>query len=104
MVRCEARRSGRRRASHNSYRGGHCDRSIEDRLRRWFAEKESQLEALYAASPLRPRPDEAALKALLLQCLEEHYGSLAGCVVEPDRAVAALRGIQAELDRVRDLL
>lgn len=76
----------------------------EDRLRRWFADKESQLEGVYAASPLRAKPDEAALKALLLRCLEEHYGSLAGCVVEPDRAVAALRGVQAELDRVRDLL
>ena len=49
-------------------------------------------------------PDEGLLKALLLNCLEEHYGSLEGCLVQPDRAVAALRAIQGELDRVRDLL
>jgi predicted nucleotidyltransferase len=76
----------------------------EDRLRQWFAEKESHLERLYAESPLPPVPDEPRLRALLLSALEEHYGSLEGCVVDPDRAVEALRNIQAELERVRDLL
>src|SRR5262249_3896486 len=73
-------------------------------LRQWAADKEADLERAYAASALPPTPDEGKLKALLLSCLEEHYGTLAGCVVEPDRAVAALRAVQAELDRVRDLL
>src|SRR3954454_23934114 len=55
----------------------------EERLREWAAEKEADLERAYAASKLPPGPDEAKLKALLLDCLEQHYGSLAGCVVEP---------------------
>jgi predicted nucleotidyltransferase len=76
----------------------------EERLRRWFAEKESHLERAYAESTLRPTPDEDRIKALLIDCLEEHYGSLEGCIVVPDRAAAALRNIQAELDRVKDLL
>lgn len=76
----------------------------EDRLRGWFADKEKQLEQVYAASPLRATPDEPRIKALLLECLEEHYGRLDGCIVVPDRAATALRNIQAELDRVRDLL
>ena len=76
----------------------------EERLRQWFADKESQLESAYAESTLRATPDEPRIKALLLSALEEHYGSLEGCVVEPDRAVAALRNIQAELERVKDLL
>ena len=76
----------------------------EDRLRAWFAEKEAHLERAYAESTLPAVPDEARIKALLLACLEEHYGSLDGCVVDPDRAVAALRTIRAELDRVKDLL
>ncbi len=76
----------------------------ETRLRQWFADKEAHLERVYAESPLRPTPDEPCIKALLLQVLEEHYGSLDGCVVDPDRAVGALRNIQAELDRVKDLL
>jgi predicted nucleotidyltransferase len=76
----------------------------EARLRQWAADKEADLERAYAASPLPAAPDEEKLKALLLNCLEQHYGSLQGCVVQPDRAVAALRAVQAELDRVRDLL
>jgi hypothetical protein len=55
-------------------------------------------------STLRAVPDEARIRALLLAALEEHYGSLEGCVVDPDRATVALRNIQAELDRVKDLL
>jgi len=76
----------------------------EDRLRKWAADKEADLERAYAASPLPATPDEEKLKGLLLNCLEEHYGGLAGCVVQPDRAVAALRAVQADLDKVRDLL
>jgi predicted nucleotidyltransferase len=76
----------------------------EARLRQWFAEKESHLERVYAESTLRAVPDEDGIKALLVNCLEEHYGSLEGCVVDPDRGLVALRNIQAELDRVKDLL
>jgi predicted nucleotidyltransferase len=76
----------------------------EERLRQWAADKESDLERAYAASALPAVPDEARLKQLLLTCLEEQYGSLAGCVVQPDRAVAALQAVQAELEKVRDLL
>jgi predicted nucleotidyltransferase len=76
----------------------------EARLRQWCADKEADLERAYAASTLRAAPDDARIRGLLMQCLEEHYGSLEGCVVEPDRAVTALRNVQAELERVRDLL
>jgi hypothetical protein len=76
----------------------------EDRLRQWFADKESQLERIYAESTLPVLPDEARIKELLLTALEEHYGSLNDCVVNPDRAVVALRNIQAELERIKELL
>jgi uncharacterized protein len=76
----------------------------EARLRQWAADKEADLERAYAASTLPATPNEEKLKELLLKCLEEHYGTLEGCIVQPDRAVAALRSIQAQLDRVRDLL
>ncbi len=75
-----------------------------EQLRAWFAEKESQLERLYVDSKLRATPDEPAIRNLLLSVLEEHYGSLNGCVVNPDRSVVALRNIQAELDQIKDLL
>ncbi len=54
--------------------------------------------------PLFSTPDETKIRALLLNCLEDQYGNLEGCVVNPDRAVEALRNIQAELERVKDLL
>jgi hypothetical protein len=76
----------------------------EARLLQWAAEKEADLERAYAASTLPATPNEEKLKELLVNCLEEHYGSLDQCIVQPDRAVSALRSIQAELDRVRDLL
>ncbi len=76
----------------------------EERLRQWFADKESHLERVHAESTLPAAPDEGRIKRLLMDVLEEHYGSLADCVVEPDRAVAALRNVRDELDRVRDLL
>jgi uncharacterized protein len=76
----------------------------EERLRTWCAEKESQLERAYAESSLRATPDEPRIRALLLNCLEEHYGSLEDCIVNPNRAVEVLRTIQAELEWVKDLL
>ncbi len=76
----------------------------EERLRSWCSEKEAHLERAYAESTLRATPDEPKIRAMLLNCLEDHYGSLEGCIVNPDRAVEALRNIQAELERVKDLL
>ena len=59
----------------------------EERLRTWCADKESQLEKVYAESKLRATPDEPKIRSLLVNCLEEHYGSLEDCLVNPDRAV-----------------
>ncbi|HEY1065974.1 MAG TPA: nucleotidyltransferase domain-containing protein [Pirellulales bacterium] len=73
-------------------------------VRAWANAKESQLEKLYAESSLPAAPDEKRLKSLLLNCLEEHYGSLSDCVSTPEAAVDALREIQATLDRVRGLI
>ncbi len=73
-------------------------------IRLWAAEKEKQLEKVYLESKLPKQPDEARIKVLLVQCLEEHYGSLEGCVVQPDRALTVLRQIQDILDQNRGAL
>jgi uncharacterized protein len=73
-------------------------------LREWFSHKQAELERVYAESKLRPSADDEQIRLLLLRCLEDHYGSLESCVVDPDRAVAALRSVQVELEKVRDLL
>jgi predicted nucleotidyltransferase len=75
----------------------------EGQVREYFSQKERDLEALYARSELRHGPDEAAIKALLIACLEEHYQSLEGALVQPDAAVAALREIGAVVERHRGL-
>ncbi|MGF1579388.1 MAG: DNA polymerase beta superfamily protein [Gemmataceae bacterium] len=72
-------------------------------IRSWAADKEKHLENAYHESKLPQAPDEPRIKQLLLHCLEEHYGNLEGCVVEPDAAITALREIQAVLDRYRSL-
>jgi len=76
----------------------------EEDLRRWASDKEQQLENVYHQSNLPHGPDEPAIKKLLLECLEEHYGSLEGCIVEPDAATQALREVREVLQRYDRLL
>jgi hypothetical protein len=78
----------------------------EEQVREYFAEQEKLLEQVYNDSklPYSPKDVESKLKKLLLSCLEEHYGSLEDCVVQPDMVVQALRDIKAVIDRVSNLL
>ncbi len=56
----------------------------EPQIRDYFANKEKDLEKTFAESKLPAGPNEPAIKQLLLNCLEEHYGSLEKCIVNPD--------------------
>jgi hypothetical protein len=60
----------------------------------YFEKKRIDLETARTKSSLPPGPDEAAIRGLLLQCLEAHYGSLDRCVVVPERAEGLLRQIR----------
>jgi len=74
----------------------------EQKLRSWFDEKEKHLEELYTKSTLRHKPDEEAIKDLLMNCLEQHYGSLDTAVkreVPVDRMIAELRSVLDRYDR-----
>jgi predicted nucleotidyltransferase len=73
-------------------------------VRELFSIKERELEKLYINSTLRNLPDEVAIKQLLIDCLEEHYGNLSECVVNVDRAVDALRKINDILKNNEKLL
>jgi uncharacterized protein len=66
----------------------------QEQIRDHFTRKEAELETLYLKSTLRAAPDEGAIRQLLLDCLEEHYGSLEKCIVNPDAATLALRQIE----------
>jgi predicted nucleotidyltransferase len=54
-----------------------------DQVREFFVRKERELETAYAESKLPHKLDEHAIKALLLECLEAHFGSLKEAVVVP---------------------
>ncbi len=66
----------------------------------WFSEKEKYLEKLYEESKLPYGPDETKIKTLLINCLEEHYGSLSDSVIIPDQLANALNEIQTILNKV----
>lgn len=51
-----------------------------ERLQEYFETKELALEQVYLDSKLPRHPDEKALRNLLLQCMEEHYGDLSAVV------------------------
>ena len=70
----------------------------------WASNKEKALEKVYFTSALPHSPDEPAIKRLLFECLEEHYGSLKDAVVLEDSASLALREIAEIVDRSRTLL
>lgn len=73
----------------------------EEQLREWAGKKEKDLESLYASSTLRHKPDEPAIKALLLKCLEMHYGDLSKAVTQTGGAEQTIRDIAKLTDRWR---
>jgi predicted nucleotidyltransferase len=79
------------------------DVKVED-IRAWASDKEKQLEKLYLESQLPDRPAEAAIRNLLMNCLEEHYGNLKGVVARPDAAHQTLADIAALVDRYQATL
>ncbi|MFA5344682.1 MAG: nucleotidyltransferase domain-containing protein [Candidatus Omnitrophota bacterium] len=60
----------------------------------WATTKEQALERAYETSQLPYGPDEQAIKTLLFECLEEHWGSLKGCVYGESPLNAACRLMQ----------
>lgn len=76
----------------------------QEDIEKWAAEKERQLEQAFHDSKLPERADEDRIRELLLNCLEDHYGSLDACVARVDPAVSALRDIRDIVERVRGSL
>lgn len=81
-----------------------------EQIEEYFAKKESELETLYnenkAGLPWGPTEDglQDRIKNLLFQCLEEHYGNLDKCVVNPDAAIMAIREVGDVLAKYRNLM
>ena len=65
----------------------------------FFHSKEKQLDELYHRCDLPAAPNEAAIKTLLLNCLEEHYGNLSDAVVIKSKADHTIKDILQILER-----
>jgi predicted nucleotidyltransferase len=76
--------------------------SMDDILS-WCDSKEKDLEAAYANSTLRYGPDEDAVKTLLLDVLEHHYGSLTEAVARPGELDRCLDDIEVTIDRYKKI-
>ena len=72
-----------------------------DELEAYFANKELALETVYANSTLPWGPDEAKIKNLLLQCLEQNYGNLDAAVARAPEIDMVLTEIQSVIDRFK---
>jgi len=72
-----------------------------EELETYFTNKEHALETAYAESKLPHGPDEAAIKNLLLECLEQHYGSLEAAVARAPELDSLVRDMEAVLARYR---
>jgi uncharacterized protein len=53
-----------------------------DKLVEWAADKEKNLENLYHSSTLQHSPDEKAIKQLLIDVIEMHYGTISDSFVK----------------------
>ncbi len=70
----------------------------QNRIVEYFEMKEKSLEELYTKSDLPHSPDETAIKSLLLECLEMHYGRLEKVVYTSDET-KLLRELQILVDK-----
>lgn len=65
-----------------------------DEVIKWFAEKEKYLEKLYQNSKLPEHPDESVIRSILINAIENHYGDLSKCIVEPGKDTRILNEIR----------
>lgn len=72
--------------------------TLED-IQKWVSEKERALESLYVESKLPHSPDEPAIKKILLECLEMHYGSLDAVIHIPTKTEELVNELKLLVDR-----
>lgn len=68
-------------------------------LKQWFEDREKALGEVYDRSDLRYGPDEASIRDLLLECLEEHYGTITQALGRSVTTDAILGDLQAILKK-----
>lgn len=69
-------------------------------IEQYFTDKERSLEQTYLDSTLPKYPNEEAIKKILVECLEEYYGSLDGVIETKDHYKNILQQIQKLVEKV----
>lgn len=73
-----------------------------EQLKQYFTEKERVLEKIYGESTLRHKPDEKAIKNILIECLEIHYGSVDNFLnIRNDNTRSMIRDIEEILNQYK---
>lgn len=71
--------------------------------KKWWAEKERALETAYTNCKVLPHtPNEEKIKQLLIDCLEQHYGSLATVISRAPALDALVNDMDALLSKYRN--
>jgi uncharacterized protein len=79
-----------------------------EQIEEYFEKKEMELESLYnknkAGLPWGPKDSglQDKVKQLLFACLEEHYGDLSRCVINPDKYWLAINEVRKIIDNIRN--
>ena len=88
-------------------RDGHILRSIReggwtlDRIKSWYTAKEISLEGVMSNPAVPAYVDEEAIRRVLIECLEIHYGSLADSVKDDSRDERILDDVQKVISKYR---
>ena len=88
--------------SENEVKEVKMESKVED-IKKWFTEKELQLEKIHAESKLPDHPPEDKIKNLLMNCIETHYGTIEG-FEQKDWSVQTLKDIDGILNTIRGKL
>lgn len=65
-----------------------------DQVIQYAGDKEKDLESLYLTSELRYGPDREAVKQILVDCLEMHFGDISSVVYQESKSDAAIAQIK----------
>jgi predicted nucleotidyltransferase len=71
-----------------------------ERIENLFKDYEYNLEQYFIQSELRNKPDEDAIKKVLVECLEMHYGNLDAALTIPGKAEQTLKEIKRLVENV----
>lgn len=75
-----------------------------EKIEEYFSTKEKELESVYLSSSLQHKPNEDKIKQLLIDCLEEHFGSLKDCVIIPNSTNLIIADLQEIIQKYQSRL